>query len=269
MLTFLRGLCFLLGMNLVVIHIPDVETTMRLAPDTYKLPTPKIRDTLISKVDTNTVKEVKLPLVPVLTSNEVKLLDIVPKETKGAHSREELVKFLVAGKTLERAYLTSIKTDIPVSVLLGQTILESNMAKSTLTLKTGNKGNIKCKCNRNEKLAKEHRSLETPVCVRGYDKIEKSNDYYEIIPTDWQDWNKRARILNSYRVVRRAKGKGLTWVEWTVVLHKSPYATDKLYDKKLQTIIRAYGLNNFDNHLHSKITSTSGKYVFWEGKNSL
>lgn len=266
MLTFLRGLCFLLGMNLVVVHIPDVETTMRLAPGTY---TPKIRDTLISKVDTTTQKEVKLPPVPVLTSNEVKLLDIVPKKTRGAHSREELVKFLVSGKTLERAYQTSIKTEIPVSVLLAQTILESNMAKSTLTIKTGNKGNIKCRCNRNDKLAKKHRSLETPVCVRGYDKIEKSNDYYEIIPTDWQDWNKRAKILNSYRVVRKAKEKGLTWVEWTGVLHKSPYATDKTYDKKLQSIIRAYGLNHFDNHLHNKITSTSGKFVFWEGKTSL
>lgn len=269
MLTFLRGVCFLLGMNLVVVHIPDVETTMRLAPDTYEPSTDKIRDTLINKVDTTTQKEIKLPPVPVLTSNSVKLLDIVPKKTRGAHSREELVKFLASGKTLERAYQTAVKTDIPVSVILAQTILESNMAKSTLTIKTGNKGNIKCRCNRNEKLSKKHRSLETPVCIRGYDKIEKSNDYYEIIPTDWQDWNKRAKILNSYRVVRKAKGKGLTWIEWTVVLHKSPYATDKLYDKKLQSIIRAYGLNYFDNHLYSKITSTSGKFVFWEGKNSL
>ena len=181
--------------------------------------------------------------------------------TKGKYTKQELLNYLAHGKFLERGYKASYDTGIPVSILLAQTILESDMGHSSLTIKTGNRGNIKCRCNRSEGLRKKHSKLA--VCVRGYDKIEKSNDYYVVMKTDWQDWSARTRLLNTYGVITRSKNKNLTWREWATVLHKSHYATDVNYDRKLISIIKAYNLSNLDLHYNSVIASTNGKYIFY------
>lgn len=200
------------------------------------------------------------------STKSVKLSDIITKTPDARYTQKEVLDFLARGKFLERAILASKATDIPVSVLLAQTVLESDLGKSQLTQKTGNLGNVKCRCNRNPTLRKQHQQSNDSgdiVCVRGYDKIEKSNDWYEVIPSGWEDWNRRIEILSRYTVVANSRGKGYGWNEWTRVLHKSPYATDQNYGRKLGSIIRAYNLNGLDDVLDYRITSNTGKYTFW------
>jgi flagellum-specific peptidoglycan hydrolase FlgJ len=103
------------------------------------------------------------------------------------------------------------------------------------------------------------------VCVPGWDKIEKSYDYYRIIPTKWQDWNQRLSILENYAAVKAARGKGYNWYQWAYVLHKSPFASDVAYHTKLRSIIRTYNLNKFDEIADFRITSEDGKYIYWDG----
>lgn len=205
--------------------------------------------------------------VPLVFQETIAITDIVPEKTRGRHSRDELIEFLTHGKFLERAYHAAEELDCPVSVLIAQVILESNLGKSQLTQKTGNRGNIKCRCNRNKTLRAQHARANrtgSPVCVQGYDKIERSYDYYEVIASDWEDWQRRVSTLKRYRVVRNAHGKGLNWVRWTTVLHQSPYATDRQYGVKLRNLIRAYGLNYFDDHDTSVITSMTGRFVYYK-----
>lgn len=202
-----------------------------------------------------------------LTTKEVRLSELIPNNPKAKYTKKEVLDFLANGLFLERAVLASKETTIPVSVLVAQTILESDLGNSGLTKATGNMGNIKCLCNRNPELRALHdksNSQGTIVCVQGYDKIEKSNDWYEVIPSGWKDWRRRIEILSRYKVVRRAKGKNYGWEDWTNILHKSPYATDTNYQSKLDSIIKAYSLYNLDDSVDKRIVSDNGVYTFWD-----
>lgn len=236
----------------------DCEEVSILAPDTLAALTPMHYD--IEPLEH--IQEVSS--TDVVT---VRLTDIV-KSVGAKYSKKQVEDFLASGQTLKRAFEASEETGVPPSVLLAQVILESDLGNSQLTQATGNRGNIKCRCNRRPSLRKQHAAQNASgnvVCVQGYDKIERSNDWYEVIPTDWQDWSKRVTLLKRYGVVRRAKGTGKTWLEYCDILHRSPYATDARYNKKLANIIRAYNLNELDEFVEVNITSASGTYVFWDG----
>lgn len=195
--------------------------------------------------------------------------------TTGSVALDQLVKdtmirnYLSRGEIIHRAAKYSKLIGCPPSLLIAQDALESRFGKSTLTKKTKNSGNIKCRCNGSSKIRKSHAKLElagTPACVRGYDKIEGSNDYYEIMPTQWHGWQRKARILANYQVVRKAKGKKLTTMDWCKIFHKSPYATDNRYDKKLYNTIKKYKLENIDNAVARglTITSSTGKWIIYK-----
>jgi len=180
-------------------------------------------------------------------------------------------EYLAHGEIIKRAVKYSELIGCPPSVLIAQDALESRFGKSKLTQKTNNSGNIKCRCNGSKRLRGAHQKLEiagTPACIRGYDKIEGSNDYYEIMPTQWHGWQRKAKILSNYRVVKNAQGKELSTAGWCYVFHKSPYATDKNYDKKLLRTIKKYKLENIDNAIARglKITSSTGKWVIYDKK---
>lgn len=180
-------------------------------------------------------------------------------------------EYLAHGEIIKRAAKYSELIGCPPSVLIAQDALESRFGKSNLTKKTKNSGNIKCRCNNSRKLRKAHAKLElsgTPACIRGYDKIEGSNDYYEIMPTQWHGWQRKAKLLANYRVVKNVQGKKLSTADWCYVFHRSPYATDRRYDKKLLQTIKKYKLENIDNAVARglTITSSTGKWIIYEQK---
>ena len=178
-------------------------------------------------------------------------------------------EYLAHGEIIKRAVKYSELIGCPPSVLIAQDALESRFGKSSLTKKTNNSGNIKCRCNGSKRLRRIHAKLEeskTPACIRGYDKIEGSNDYYEIMPTQWHGWQRKAKILANYRVVKNAQDKKLSTADWCYVFHRSPYATDSRYDKKLWRTIKKYKLENIDNAVARglTITSSTGKWVIYD-----
>ena len=194
--------------------------------------------------------------------------DIIPSKPKAKYTQLEVKRFLASNKLLERAYEGSIKSKIPVSVLVAQVILESDLGNSSLTKATGNLGNIKCRCNRRSKLRSRHQKLHdqgNPVCVSGYDKIEKGTDWYKITKSNWKDWSDRIRLLSGYAVISNNKNTTYGWYDWCDLLHRSPYASDKLYDVKLRNLIRAYNLNKFDKLYNVNISSDNGEFIYWKG----
>lgn len=217
-------------------------------------------ETIISVKSIDTpITRYKTPLA--LTTESVSLDQLV--------SNKMIREYLAHGEIIKRAAKYSELIGCPPSVLIAQDALESRFGKSSLTKKTKNSGNIKCRCNGSRRLRKIHARLEaekTPACVQGYDKIEGSNDYYEIMPTQWHGWQRKAKLLSNYRVVKNAHGKKLSTSEWCYVFHKSPYATDKRYDKKLWQTIKKYKLENIDNAVARglKITSSTGKWIIYE-----
>ena len=126
--------------------------------------------------------------------------------------------------------------------------LESRYGKSSLVRGTKNHGNIKCSCNRNISLRREHKEYEntdTPFCKGAYDKIEKGYDYYVVYPTNWEGIRKKFLILDKYRVMKNLS-QNPTPYQVVNAIHRSPYATDKNYDDKILSIMKKGNLEAID-----------------------
>lgn len=182
-------------------------------------------------------------------------------------SDKKALNYLSTDERLKRAIAAAKKIGCQPSVLIAQDGIESGWGESDLVKKTKNSGNIKCRCNTKKALRKKHAylaSIGSEVCVQGYDRIEKSNDYYIKFKTQQDAWNEKVKRLASYKVVKRAP-KGLTAEQWCDVLCKSPYATDKNYGKTLKRVLNEKGLKKIDEVVSKgmSITSESGKYTFY------
>lgn len=182
-------------------------------------------------------------------------------------SDKKALNYLSTDERLKRAIAAAKAIGCQPSVLIVQDGIESGWGGSNLVKKTKNSGNIKCRCNTKKALRKKHAylaSIGSEVCVQGYDRIEKSNDYYIKFKTQQDAWNKKVQTLASYKVVKRAP-KGLTAEQWCDVLCKSPYATDKNYGKTLKRVLNEKGLKSIDEAVLKgmSITSEFGKYTFY------
>lgn len=180
---------------------------------------------------------------------------------------KDALNYLSADERLKRAIAAAQKIGCQPSVLIAQDGVESGWGRSNLVKKTKNSGNIKCRCSTKSALRKKHAylaSIGSEVCIRGYDRAEKSNDYYIKFKTQQDAWNKKIQTLSSYKVVKRAH-KGLTAEQWCDVLCKSPYATDKNYGKTLKRVVKEKNLKSIDEAVAKgmSITSVSGKYTFY------
>lgn len=194
--------------------------------------------------------------------------------TAGSVALDKLIKdktaleYLSRNEVIKRAVYGAKVIGCQPSVILIQDALESGWGTSNLCLKTNNSGNVKCRCNKNKKLHRQHleaASQGEPVCIAGYDKIEKSYDRYIKFNTRNDGWAKKINTLASYKVVKNAP-KGLSAEEWCIVLCKSPYATDKRYGKKLINALGKTQFKSLDTAISKglTITSSTGKYVFYE-----
>jgi hypothetical protein len=190
-----------------------------------------------------------------ITTGSVKLSDVI-KDPRA-------LSYLGKNENIRRAVATANKLNAPTSVLLAQDILESNFGGSSLTQKTKNTGNIKCRCSWDKSLRKEH--AKQHVCVQAYDKLEKSNDYYVVFGSKWAGWAKKAEILSRYQVVKAAKNKSLTPKEWCEVLHKSPYASDPRYGSSLWRLVKNNELMKLDSLIEKNISiiSDNGQYTYY------
>ncbi len=173
------------------------------------------------------------------------------------------LNYLSRDERIKRAVAVSKTVGCQPSVLLAQDALESNFGKSSLTKRTKNSGNIKCRCNWDNSLRKEHQRLG--LCVQAYDKIEKSNDYYVVFSSKWTSWTKKGEILSKYRVVKEARNKNLSPYQWAEVFDKSPYATDNRYGSSLKRLITSNQLTKLDSAIvnNIKLISDNGQYVYY------
>ena len=173
------------------------------------------------------------------------------------------LNYLTKEERIKRAVSTAKMIGCQPSVLLAQDALESNFGKSSLTKKTKNSGNIKCRCNWDKSLRAEHQKLG--LCIQAYDKIEKSNDYYVVFSSKWTGWKRKGEILSGYTVVKKAKNKDLTPYQWAEVLDKSPYATDARYGSSLKRLISSNQLTKLDSAIMNNIRliSDNGEYTYY------
>ena len=230
-----------------------------------KLKTPEMQVQEVVIVDTVVIKEREVSFEEVKHHNPrydskkvVAITDIV--------KNPNVLDFLCHDQRVQRAYKVQKETGLFATVILAQKGLESAWGKSSLTRKTKNQGNIKCLCCRNSKLRKEHKKLATqghPVCHRAYDKIEKSNDYYVSLKTNWEGWNLYRNLITK-RFSKVAEMD--TFQQQVEFLKKRGYATAKNY---VPLIIEIIQVNNFDklqNYIDQgyTITTSNGKYVIFE-----
>lgn len=192
----------------------------------------------------------------------VTIKDLLPAkiEGKGQYSIVQVRDYLCRGNFIKLAVNSANKIGCSPSVIIAQDILESGMSLSSLTIKTNNQGNVKCP------LSKTHWKCKAKLkCVKAYDKIEKSNDYYQSVVYNWESWKLKLGCLIKYSAIKNCKADMLDYKGWAKAFHDSPYATDKDYDKKLISIIETYGLNRIDSCINNTlITTYSGKYVIFE-----
>lgn len=181
---------------------------------------------------------------------------------KAKYSRNEIIDYLAEGQRLQRSYMIANSINCPISVILAQEILESDLGNSKLTKLTNNHGNVKCKLSHKHNLCDRK-----PACIQAYDKIEGSNDFYLSYSSEWQAFTKRKNVLANYNIVANTDPtRNMDYIYWIDIFHKSPYATDKQYRVKLKSIIENYGLNRLDTAIskYDRITSYSEVYTFLE-----
>ncbi len=143
---------------------------------------------------------------------------------------KDKIDFFVSGENIARAEFFWRKHKVLPSVYLAHAALETGYGTSTLVKKTNNRGNIKTKGKG----------------IRGYDKIEKSNDKYAVFDTYYEGEKAIIRLFERFKDTKRVLGQ-TDYRIWTQALEKSPYSTDPKYAEKLNSIIRNFSLYNLDH----------------------
>lgn len=203
-----------------------------------------------------------------LTAKVKQVISESSAPTKEVHIKdiikdEKMLAFLTEANHLHNYSYYAIDRKYPPSVFIAMGALESGYGKSTLVNATKNHGNIKCKCNRNGELRKEHARLAnagTPVCKGAYDKIEQGYDYYVIYEANWKGIRNKFKILDNYKIIKNLKDNP-SIEELCTAIHKSPYATDVNYGKKIMKIINSSNLRVLDKYIAEGYNVTSGSII--------
>lgn len=135
----------------------------------------------------------------------------------------------------------SLRTGIPVSIKLGQAILESNGGRSVLATRANNHFGIKCKSywtGGRYFYTDDDRDANgnlVPSCFRMYSDAKSSF----IDHSNFLTSSERYSILFTY--------DKKDYRQWANGLSESGYATNVAYAKSLIRIIEKYNLNQYDN----------------------
>ena len=221
---------------------------------------------VLKTLEDTQITEVEDIIQDTLVYEYVPLTDLITKKGPSKYTEQEVEAWLARDERLARLRWAFEKTDISMATLAAMQMLESGCGTSNLTRKTKNTGNIKCKCSWSKSLRHKHQKLADsghPVCYGGYDKIEKDYDYYVAYDREWDGWVRKVEILNKYKVIQNSQDKLYGAYIWAEMLHKSPYATDKLYNEKLKTLIRTFDLTMLDSaYLRQQhITTQTGQML--------
>lgn len=181
------------------------------------------------------------------SSKTIPITDIIPL-TK---NNKKVLDFICSNEFLKRAYENQNLTGLLVATAIVQKGVESAWNKSSLCSKTKNYGNIKC--------FKKHKH-GNGECVRAYDKIEKSNDYYVKVDTNWKGWTLYRTLLNKRYSKATIQDNVYDQLVW---LKKKRYATDKDYVEKLWSVTKQYHLLKLQQYIDEgyTITTMNGKFV--------
>lgn len=227
----------------------------------------------VSMLTTSPARQ-SLPMAEVITDSNDTFYIIPPQRNSVAHEFKHVVKarpitdfitdpkvleFITHNQVLQRAYEAQKSTGLSVATIIAQKGVESNWGQSSLTQKTRNLGNIKCKCNWNASLRKQHSSAN--VCRRAWDKKEKSNHYYVVLDSNWQGWNFYAQLIK--KRYKRAARKGDVLAE-IQELKRLGYASDKNYVSTLWGVVQKYNLIELNKAINEGylITSETGVYSY-------
>lgn len=131
----------------------------------------------------------------------------------------------------ELAKAESEKYGIPVSIILGQGILESNSGLSILAAKANNHFGIKC----------FSKTCKKGHCVNHGDDSHK--DFFRIYQNPWQSYRDHSEFLMKPRYKNLFKLKKSNYKGWAHGLSKAGYATDEQYAQKLISVIEKYELH--------------------------
>ena len=186
---------------------------------------------------------------PVRVNKKIAITEIV-KDPK-------ILDYICHNEVLKRAIQASDETGLSIALVIAQKGVESNWGQSSLTKKTNNEGNIKCKCSFNKKLRKKHEKMD--VCKRGYDKIEKSNHWYVKLKTKWEGMAFYKNLINrSYKKVRNMD----SYEDQIRYMKKKGYATMDGYDKIIIKVIKNNKLDELEKYVNMGyiITTTNGAY---------
>lgn len=187
--------------------------------------------------------------VPKSSSKTIPITDII-KDKK-------VLDFLCKNEMIKRAKDVQDKTGLSVATILGQKGVESNWGKSSLTKKTRNNGNIKCKCNWDNKLRDKHKSFG--YCIRAWDKKERTNHYYVSLKTNYEGWKLYESLIYKRYMAAAKQDNVYDQIVW---LKKQRYASDKNYVSVIWNIVNKYNLLKLQEYIDKgyTITTESGKY---------
>lgn len=162
-----------------------------------------------------------------------------------------VLNFICTNEVLSRAFKVQQETGLKVATIIGQKGVESAWNNSSLCKKTKNYGNIKCFKKHNHTAA---------GCVRAYDKIEGSNDWYVKLDSNWEGWNFYKDLI--YRRFMKAANQDEIY-DQLVWLKKKKYATDKNYVEKVWSVINNHNLIKLQEYIDEgyTITTQTGKFV--------
>lgn len=183
----------------------------------------------------------------VSTDKVIPITDIIPN-TK---ANQKVLNFICTNEVLSRAFKVQQETGLKVATIISQKGVESAWNNSSLCKKTKNYGNIKC--------FKKHNHTKAG-CVRAYDKIEKSNDWYVKLNSNWEGWNFYKDLIYRRFMVAANQQEIKEQIVW---LKKKRYATDKDYVEKLWYVVEVYNLIKLQDYIDKgyTITTETGKYT--------
>ena len=128
--------------------------------------------------------------------------------------------------------------NIPASITLAQSILESGSGKGTLAVKANNHFGIKCHDWKGAKIY--HDDDKRQECFRKYKNSNNSfRDHSEFLA-------KRKRYANLFKLRKD------DYKSWAKGLRRAGYATDKKYPQKLISLIERYELYRYDKEVLGK-----------------
>ncbi len=160
-------------------------------------------------------------------------------------------------KYLKIAKIESERTGIPVSIKLGQAILESNMGRSDLAIKANNHFGIKCGAQWNGRTyykkdddKNQHGDLINS-CFKRFDSAEAS---FRAHSDFLKDPAKEHRYGFLFDLGRQ------DYKSWSQGLSEAGYATDPSYPQKLIKVIEKYELNKYDLRTYSVKTEKELSY---------